>query len=136
MIIAIDFDGTCVTKVFPGIGKDIGAVPILKKLVEKGHKLILWTLRCDHLEDYNEFIMAGPHLEESLKWFDENNIPLHGIKENPDHKPYPGAVKPYHNLLIDDSALGCPLKVDLEISKHPFVDWVEVEKLLIQKEIL
>ena len=32
MIIAIDFDGTCVTDEFPKIGKDIGAVPYSNKL--------------------------------------------------------------------------------------------------------
>lgn len=36
MFIAIDFDGTCVSNDFPKIGKDIGAVPVLKELVEKG----------------------------------------------------------------------------------------------------
>jgi len=45
MIIAIDFDGTCVTHAYPKIGKDIGAVPVLKQLVQYGHQLILWTMR-------------------------------------------------------------------------------------------
>ena len=45
MVIAVDFDGTCVTHEFPKVGKDIGAVPVLKKLVEKGHKIILYTMR-------------------------------------------------------------------------------------------
>lgn len=45
MIIAVDFDGTCVAHEFPKVGKDIGAAPILKKLVEKGHKIILYTMR-------------------------------------------------------------------------------------------
>ena len=45
MIIAVDFDGTCVTHEFPKVGKDIGAVPVLKKLIEKGHKIILYTMR-------------------------------------------------------------------------------------------
>lgn len=35
MIIAVDFDGTCVTHEFPRVGKDIGAVPVLKELVGK-----------------------------------------------------------------------------------------------------
>ena len=29
------------------IGKDIGAVPVLKELVENGHNLILFTMRSD-----------------------------------------------------------------------------------------
>lgn len=36
MIIALDFDGTAVTHEYPEIGKDIGAVPVLKELLEKG----------------------------------------------------------------------------------------------------
>lgn len=42
MVIAVDFDGTCVTHEFPKIGKDIGAIPVLRKLVEKGHQIILY----------------------------------------------------------------------------------------------
>ena len=47
MYIAIDFDGTCVTHEYPNIGKDIGAIPVLKQLVKDGHKLILYTMRSD-----------------------------------------------------------------------------------------
>lgn len=42
MEICIDFDGTCVTHEYPKIGKDIGAVPVLKRLIETGNKLILF----------------------------------------------------------------------------------------------
>ena len=45
MIIAVDFDGTCVSHEYPKVGKDIGAVPVLKALVEIGHKIILNTMR-------------------------------------------------------------------------------------------
>ena len=33
MILAIDFDGTCVKHKFPEIGEEIGATPILKQIV-------------------------------------------------------------------------------------------------------
>ena len=55
MIIAIDFDGTCVTHEYPKIGKDIGAVDTLRALVAKGHKLILWTMR-DKKEKTKRFL--------------------------------------------------------------------------------
>ena len=45
MIINIDFDATCVTHDYPNVGKDIGAIPVLKLLVTEGHKLILFTMR-------------------------------------------------------------------------------------------
>ena len=44
MIIAVDFDGTCVKHRYPMVGEDVdGAVSVLKELVRKGHKIILIT---------------------------------------------------------------------------------------------
>jgi len=52
LIIAIDFDGTCTPHDTPASGGDIGAEPVLKKLVAAGHRLILWTMRSgSELED-------------------------------------------------------------------------------------
>lgn len=46
MIIAVDFDGTCVKHRYPMVGEDVdGAVSVLKELVRKGHKIILYTMR-------------------------------------------------------------------------------------------
>jgi len=45
MDINIDFDGSVVTHEYPHVGQDIGAVPVLQKLVENGHRLILFTMR-------------------------------------------------------------------------------------------
>jgi hydroxymethylpyrimidine pyrophosphatase-like HAD family hydrolase len=47
MIIAIDFDGTCVTHEYPKVGREIGASKVLKELVDSGHQLILFTMRSD-----------------------------------------------------------------------------------------
>ena len=33
-------------------------------------------------------------------------------------------------MYIDDAALGCPLKMDLNLSDRPFVDWEIVSTLL------
>jgi hypothetical protein len=33
-------------------------------------------------------------------------------------------------MYIDDAALGCPLKIDPATSSRPFVDWVDVRKIL------
>jgi hypothetical protein len=71
LVIAVDFDGTCVTHAYPYIGKDIGSVPVLKELVDRGHKLILWTMR------------SGKQLEEAVEWFSDNEISLFGIQRNP-----------------------------------------------------
>ena len=57
MVIAIDFDGTCVTNDYPYIGKGIGAVPVLKRIVEKGHRIILYTMRDnERLKDADQII--------------------------------------------------------------------------------
>lgn len=44
MIIAVDFDGTCVTHDFPKVGKNIGTEIVLKKFSDKEHKIILYTM--------------------------------------------------------------------------------------------
>ena len=67
MIIAIDFDGTCVTHEFPKIGKDIGAIPVLKELTNKGHKLILFTMRSNRTD--NNSINVNPFLFILLSYY-------------------------------------------------------------------
>ena len=124
MIIGIDFDGTCVTHDYPGIGKDIGAVAVLKRLVNSGHRLILNTMR------------SGLKLQDAINWFKENGIELYGANENPTQKSWTQSPKVYAHLYIDDSALGCPLKMDSNLSDRPFVDWEVVAYLLFEDEIL
>ena len=139
-IIGIDFDGTVVTHDFPKIGKDIGAVPVLRKLVDNGHKLILFTMRSDIDEDtsddYNIHKQGGKYLSEAVQWFMDNNIPLFGINENPEQRTWTTSPKPYCHIYIDDVALGCPLKYDVNLSNRPFVDWMEVENILIKRKMI
>lgn len=135
MLIAIDFDGTCVTHAFPEIGKDIGAAPVLRELVGKGHKLILWTMRSNngHLPlvktDGIEMV-NGDFLAQAEQWFKENNIELYAVNCNPEQKGWTTSPKCYAELYIDDAALGCPLKSDLRLSQRPFVDWDELREYL------
>lgn len=124
MIIGIDFDGTCVTHDYPAIGKDIGAVNVLKRLVNSGHKLILNTMR------------SGLKLQDAINWFKENGIELYGANENPTQKSWTDSPKVYAHLYIDDAALGCPLKMDEKLSKRPFVDWEVVAGWLFDDGIL
>ena len=135
MIIAIDFDGTCTSHEFPQVGRDIGAAPILKKLVENGHQLILYTMRCNHEKepistDPDILPIGGRYLDDAIDWFKNNNIPLYAIQENPDQKNWTASPKCYAHLYIDDAALGCPLKWDTSVSERPFVDWKRVETIL------
>lgn len=141
MIIAIDFDGTCVTHDFPRVGKEIGAPRVLKKLVENGHQLVLWTMRSDRASgtvdksiteaDYTIHPNYSNYLTQAVEWFKKHNIPLYGIQSNPTQKQWTDSPKAYAHLYIDDSALGIPLKYESGESR-PYVDWEEVEKLLIE----
>lgn len=124
MYIAVDFDGTCVSHEYPSVGKDIGAVPVLKKLTENGHKLILNTMR------------SGDELEDAVEWFEENEISLYGINNNPSQKFWTDSPKVYAHLYIDDAALGCPLKMDPTVSVGLFVDWQQVEEYLKARHII
>ena len=124
LYIAVDFDGTCVTHDYPRVGKDIGAVPVLKKLTDSGHQLILNTMR------------SGDELADAVQWFIDNDIPLYGVNENPSQKSWTLSPKVYAHLYIDDAALGCPLKMDNAVSDRPFVDWDAVEEHLMLNRII
>ena len=126
MYIAVDFDGTCVTHEYPKVGKDIGAVPVLKKLTNSGHQLILHTMRCNK------------ELEEAVEWFNKNDIPLYGINENPSQKRWTESPKIFAHLYIDDAALGIPMVTyDSNLAPHrPYVNWRSVEVILKKKGIL
>lgn len=140
MEICIDFDGTCVTHEFPKVGKDIGAVSVLKKIVEAGHKIILFTMRSDIEEvtsnEYGIHKQSGNYLTDAINWFKENNIPLYGINTNPTQQEWTKSPKAYGQLYIDDAALGCPLIFNAEISTRPFADWPLIEKMLTEQGII
>ena len=123
-IFAVDFDGTCTTHDYPKIGKDIGAIDVLKKLVRHGHKLILFTMR------------DKEQLQEAKDWFKENHIDLWAAQKNPGQWRWTTSIKPYAHIYIDDAALGCPLIENKEMSDRPFVDWKKVEEMLVSKEII
>ena len=129
MIIAIDFDGTCVTHEFPNVGKDIGAIPVLRDLVKAGHQLILYTMRSDH----QKYPMV---LDDAKKWFEDNGIKLWAVQSNPDQGLWTSSPKCYANLYIDDAALGIPLLYAPFLSRRNYVDWVKVREMLVDREVL
>ena len=132
--ICVGFDGTCVTHEFPKIGKDIGAVPVLKRLVSNGHRLILWTMCSDSKKvksnDKEIHSEPGMYLTDAVNWFKENDIPLFGVNENPEQKSWTSSPKAYGQLYIDDAALGCSLIHGAEDSSRPYVDWFMTEARL------
>ena len=135
MTINIDFDGTCVTHDFPKVGKSIGAEKVLKRLTDNGHQLILFTMRSDRTEakpviDPTIQNVTGKFLTDAVNWFKENNIPLYGIQKNPTQFNWTTSPKSYAELMIDDSALGCPLRLNQEVSERPYADWETIEQYL------
>lgn len=94
MTIAVDFDGTCVKHRYPMVGEDVdGAVSVLKELVRKGHKIILYTMR------------SGDTLDDAISWFIDNDIELWGINRNPEQYGWSSSPKVFANLYIDDAPL-------------------------------
>lgn len=86
MIIAVDFDGTCVKHRYPMVGEDVdGAVSVLKELVRKGHKIILYTMR------------SGDTLDDAISWFIDNDIELWGINRNPEQYGWSSSPKVFAN---------------------------------------
>ena len=122
MIIAIDFDGTVVTHEYPTIGRDIGAVPVLKRIGAKGHKIILWTMR------------SGESLQAAVDWYAKHEISLFGINQNPEQS-WSQSPKAYAHLYIDDAALGCPVLLAPD-GGRPYVDWRRVARQLEERGVI
>ncbi|MBR6720897.1 MAG: hypothetical protein IKL63_02055 [Alistipes sp.] len=124
MIIAVDFDGTCVEHDYPYIGMDAeGAVDVLRELVAKGHRLILFTMR------------SGDKLEAAVKWFKERKVELWSINTNPEQREWTESVKVYAHYYIDDSAVGCPIKF-IDGVPRPVVDWAKVRAIFQNDGVL
>lgn len=80
MVIAIDFDGTCVTHEFPEVGEDVGSVGVLRKIIAHGHNLILFTMRnnCSDNTGYSDevpMVYNGNHLDDAINWFIVSPVP-------------------------------------------------------------
>lgn len=114
-IIGIDFDGTCVTDLFPYIGDNIGAASVLRKLADK-NLLILYTVR------------DGKYLQDAVDWFKYNHINLYSVNYNPE--PVSSSPKLYCDYYIDDRNIGTPL------TDKGYVDWDKMLVLLRQNNLL
>lgn len=112
-ILAIDFDGTCVTNVDPPeVGEDIGAVNWLKAFSSTGARLILWTVR------------SGDGLSAAIEWFEDNKIPLYSAQHNPEQATWSSSPKLHAHLFIDDRGFGVPLTTTR--GSKPHVNWNKV----------
>lgn len=124
MIIAVDFDGTCVEHDYPSVGIDVeGAVEVLRAIVAKRHRLILFTMR------------SGSKLDDAVRWFRDRKIELWGINENPEQREWTSSPKVYADIYIDDSAIGCPIRF-IDGVRHPVVNWSKIRSILESDGIL
>ena len=126
--IVLDFDGTVVKHHYPNVGPDIGAVPVLKRIIANGHKIILNTMRSHDSGGVDT-------LQPAIDWFALNKIPLFGINENPTQHTWTSSPKVYGELYIDDAALGAPLK-KYKGDIHSFIDWEMASIHLYYKGVL
>jgi len=119
MYICIDFDGTVVDHRYPYVGDPVPqAVDWLRRWVELGAKLILFTMRSDDAE-------GEEYLRDAVQYFEKNNIELFGINRNPDQDSWTKSPKAYGQIYIDDAAFGCPL-TSIPNFNRPCVDWRQV----------
>ena len=109
LIIAVDFDGTIVEDAYPQIGKPIiFAFETLKKLQEKGHRLILWTYR------------SGARLNEAVSFCEENGIRFYAVNKSFPEEDFNNKMsrKIHADLFIDDRNIG------------GFLGWGEIYQML------
>lgn len=106
-ILAVDFDGTIAEHVYPNIGEPLpNAFEVLKRFMNKGDRLILWTCR------------EGKTLREAIDFCSNNGIFFEKFNENVDEHNYARSRKIYADLYIDDRMVG------------NFPGWLEIEKIV------
>lgn len=153
-IILCDFDGTIVPQVPEGYcDVDTGAERVLKKLIDAGHLIVLWTCRNNSKSNpynyTNGRFRDETSLEEAVRWFIDRNIPLYGVNEVPNEKSLVGVSrKILGDLLIDDTCIGIPIVwgdvtyVSYETGEFIYnyrtysVDWMAIEALLRQRKLI
>lgn len=97
LIIAVDFDGTIVEDAYPNIGEPrIFAFETLKRLQQDGHRLILWTYRCNH------------KLDEAVEFCRLQGIEFYAVNKSFPEEEFNGDVsrKIMADLFIDDRNIG------------------------------
>ncbi len=109
MLIAVDFDGTIVEHKYPAIGKEkIFAFQTLKALQDKGHLLVLWTIR------------TGRLLDEAVDYCKKNGVEFYAVNKNYPEEEWDSSIsrKVNADVFIDDRNVG------------GFLGWGEIWQLL------
>lgn len=102
MIIAFDFDGT-ITRYneYPKCGElRPGIQECINDLYRAGHKIIIFTCRdVQHVSQLEAYI-------DMVNYLRKNHIQFTIINRNANPVAQFNPIKPYWNILVDDSALG------------------------------
>ncbi|QNJ96875.1 BT0820 family HAD-type phosphatase [Constantimarinum furrinae] len=108
--IAVDFDGTIVEDEYPSIGKPrIFAFDTLKKLQDRGHRLILWTYR------------SGKRLDDAVEFCKANGVVFYAVNKSFPEEEFESKYSRKINAdyFIDDRNIG------------GLMGWGEIYQLLI-----
>jgi len=119
----IDFDGTLALQDYPFIEKEVPhAIRVVKRMQDAGHILILLTMR------------HGDELDHAKAWLKDNGLHFNDFNRNTMFET--GSRKVYGHYHIDDHNIGCPIIHDHTLHHKPFVDWLVVEQILEEKELI
>ena len=123
--VAVDFDLTIVVSTYSDkktviVRDNEGAKEVIQKLIDAGNEVFIWTAR------------NSSNMPEVKKWVKDSGIKFAGINEDPN--PDTDSRKLRFDILIDDKALGAPLKYDQKLNKDgefendgdPYIDWKRV----------
>ena len=131
MTIYLDFDGTVVEHNYPAIGApNPHALRVIAKLQANGHHFILNTYRAD---------LNDGSLEEALAYLNSSGE-IEPITENLEAKVNPprfdlDEALQLNELYIDDISEGTPMRPNKVLEWGLMVDWIELERLLINAGI-
>lgn len=115
IILALDIDSTVVTHAYPKMGKDIGAIPWLKYVLEKYPSICIML---NTMRDGDDLLLAK-------EWLEERGIPVWGLNHNPSQDSWTTSPKAHANFYIDDRAVGVPLRED------KCIDWKQFGPMLL-----
>jgi hypothetical protein len=140
MTIYLDFDGTIVEHAYPAMGRfNPHALAVVKKLQDKGHTIILNTYRSNTNDGTLEMALDYLHLHPTAQL-----QPVQFTKEKLFPPPFLNrahkvaiykTTKGSDYIFIDDMQAGIPL-IKAYQTNTEMVDWITVEKLLINAGIL
>jgi hypothetical protein len=131
MTIYLDFDGTVVEHNYPAIGApNPHALRVIAKLQTNGHEVILNTYRAD---------LNDGSLDEALGYLNSSGEvePISAylyLKVNPPRFDLDEALQ-LDELYIDDISEGTPMRPNKVLKWGLMVDWIELERLLINAGI-